>query len=48
MIFYTSISGLGYAPDDEPEEVEEDYPNEDIDMERYYEDKFKTLKNETK
>ena len=38
MIFDPSISGLGYAPDEEPEQ-EDDYPNEDEDMDRYYEEK---------
>lgn len=47
MIFDPSISGLGYAPE-EPEEVDESYPNEDRDMEKYYEDKFKTLEDESK
>ena len=38
MIFDPSISGLGYAPDEEPE-LENDYPTEDEDMDRYYERK---------
>lgn len=38
MIFDSSISGLGYAPDDEPEETDE-YPQEDEDREKYYESK---------
>ena len=43
MIFDESIPGLGYAPD-EPEDEEQDegdYPNEDADMENYYEQKYK-------
>lgn len=42
MIFDTSIKGLGYAPDYEDEEdITDDYPNEDRDMDRYYEEKYK-------
>lgn len=39
MIFDTSISGMGYAPDDETD-VEDDYENESEDMDSYYEEKF--------
>ena len=40
MIFDTSIIGLGYAPDDYEEEIDDDYPQEDMDMDRYYENKY--------
>jgi len=40
MIFDTNIKGLSYAPDDEEEDITDDYPNEDIDMDRYYEEKY--------
>lgn len=38
MIFDNGIAGLGYAPEEEPEETDE-YPQEDEDMEKYYESK---------
>jgi len=41
MIFDPSIKGLGYAPDEEEENVDEyDELTEDIAMERYYEEKY--------
>ena len=38
MIFDNGIAGLGYAPEEEPEETDE-YPQEDEDMEKYHESK---------
>lgn len=38
MIFDTSIPGLSYAPDEDPEQ-EDEYLDEDQDMEKYYEEK---------
>ena len=38
MIFDEGIVGLGYAPEEEPEETDE-HPQEDEDMEKYYESK---------
>ena len=38
MIFDNGIAGLGYAPEEEPEETDE-YSQEDEDMEKYSESK---------
>ena len=44
MIFDPSIPGLGYAPDEAEEENEEyDYPQEDDDMDDYYEEKYENI-----
>lgn len=45
MIFDESV-GLGFAPDEE-EEDRNDYPQEDEDMERYYERKYEIRTKES-